>query len=82
MGTENSEKVSDEDEASEANTVGNDEEEDEGDEGTDGARDSEGDDVEEGKGAQRSTRAQTSRSKQKDKKTPASVGTRRTGRRR
>ncbi|KAJ5729056.1 uncharacterized protein N7483_003564 [Penicillium malachiteum] len=81
IGTGSQGKVSDVDEESDEDTGGNDEDE-EDEEDSDG-KDSEGEDeAEDGKGGSRSTRAQTSRSKQKDKKSSAGTSTRRTGRRR
>ncbi|KAJ5987270.1 hypothetical protein N7451_011635 [Penicillium sp. IBT 35674x] len=81
IGTGGQEKASDEDLESDEDTAGNDDDDEEGEEGSDGkeSEDEEGDDEKEGS---RSTRAQTSRTKQKDKKPSASTGTRRTGRRR
>lgn len=76
-------KGSDEDDDDEEISSANEDIEEEGDEATDGARDSEGDEEADGeKGELRSTRAQTSRTKQKDKKASASTGNRRTARRR
>ncbi|KAJ5806595.1 uncharacterized protein N7503_004197 [Penicillium pulvis] len=82
IGTGGQEKASDEDLESDEDTGGNDDDDEEGEEGSDGKEsedEEEGDDEKEGS---RSTRAQTSRTKQKDKKPSASTGTRRTGRRR
>ncbi|KAJ5554043.1 hypothetical protein N7513_004002 [Penicillium frequentans] len=82
IGTDGQEKASDEDLESDEDTGGNDDDDEEGEEGSDGKEsedEEEGDDEKEGS---RSTRAQTSRTKQKDKKPSASTGTRRTGRRR
>ncbi|KAJ5291629.1 hypothetical protein N7478_000880 [Penicillium angulare] len=81
-------KASDPEEESEEDTGSNkEEEEDEGEEGSDDEKDSEGEEeaeaeAEDEKGGSRSTRAQTSRTKQKDSKSSAGTSTRRTGRRR
>ncbi|KAJ5682441.1 hypothetical protein N7462_005606 [Penicillium macrosclerotiorum] len=75
-------KASDEEEDSGEETGAN-EEGDEGDEGSEGEKDSDGEEEESEKGGSRSTRAQASRSKQKDnKKASTSTAARRTGRRR
>ncbi|KAJ5658487.1 uncharacterized protein N7484_002136 [Penicillium longicatenatum] len=82
IGPGGQEKASDEDLESDEDTGGNDDDDEEGDEGSDGKEsedEEEGDDEKEGS---RSTRAQTSRTKQKDKKPSTNTGTRRTGRRR
>ncbi|KAJ5627979.1 hypothetical protein N7490_010207 [Penicillium lividum] len=82
IGTGSHEKSSESDLDSGEETPVNDDEEEEGEEGSDEKEsedEEEGDDEKEGS---RSTRAQTSRTKQKDKKPSTSTGTRRTGRRR
>ncbi|KAJ5852490.1 Chromatin modification-related protein EAF7 [Penicillium soppii] len=80
IGTESQGKASDEGGDSADDTGANDEDDEEGDEGSEGNSDEE--DGEEDKGGSRSTRAQTSRSKAKDKKPSTGTATRRTGRRR
>ncbi|OGE56082.1 hypothetical protein PENARI_c003G04619 [Penicillium arizonense] len=82
IGTGSQGKVSDEggDGDSEEDTGANDEDDEEGDEVSDANSDEEEGDGE--KGGSRSTRAQTSRSKAKDKKPSGGTATRRTGRRR
>ncbi|KAJ5832097.1 hypothetical protein N7474_000408 [Penicillium riverlandense] len=72
-------KASDDDGESGEDTGANDEGEEEGEEGS---GESEGDEEAEDEKGSRSTRAQASRSKPKDKKPATSTGTRRTGRRR
>ncbi|KAJ5752892.1 hypothetical protein N7520_009809 [Penicillium odoratum] len=82
IGTGSHEKLSESDLDSGEETPVNDDDEEEGEEGSDEKEsedEEEGDDEKEGS---RSTRAQTSRTKQKDKKPSTSTGTRRTGRRR
>ncbi|KAJ5188393.1 Chromatin modification-related protein EAF7 [Penicillium cf. griseofulvum] len=73
-------KVSDEGGDSAEDTGANDEDDEEGEEGSEGNTDE--DEGESEKGGSRSTRAQTSRSKAKDKRPSAGTATRRTARRR
>ncbi|OQE41241.1 hypothetical protein PENCOP_c005G01688 [Penicillium coprophilum] len=80
IGPGNQGKLSDEGGDSAEDTGANDEDDEEGDEGSEG--NSEEDEEEGEKGGSRSTRAQTSRSKAKDKRPSAGTATRRTARRR